>query len=115
MPDTPADDHRSRPLLLRVARPRLRGSCSAHGVLDTIEGALCEYALVVLAASVEYCAPSWTSDLVLGGLDPEHINVMASRWIECDLEPAVFAARLQVLASAIRGLQTHGELLPCRP
>jgi len=59
------------------------------------------YADIIREATVEHMAPNWTLDLIEGGLDPEHMRMMARRWIEGEFQPADLAEDLANLSLAV--------------
>lgn len=56
------------------------------------------FATAIMRAAIELAAPVFANDLARGGLNGEHLRIMASRWEECDFEPLDFADDLLCLA-----------------
>lgn len=67
----------------------------------TLEGIVSRFAEVLLRAEGEYGAPLFAEDLAERGASPDALQIMASRWIECEFDGPEFADELLALADYI--------------
>lgn len=59
-----------------------------------------EYARLIVAASA-HDAPMFADDLARGGMDADHLLMMARRWREVEMEPRAFEFEISALADRV--------------